>query len=956
MSPATACPNEDHLRDFLLGRSGEAEVRHVEEHLSACSSCLRRLESLHTADHLLVALRAPNGGTPEPPQRMASLILRLKSAGVEAVPQPPTTPLASQVETTPPEPAPPPRPAPLPSAIGRFRIIKRLGAGGMGTVYLAHDPQLDREVALKVPRLDPSSEEGELARQRFLREARAAAAVRHPHVCPIHDVGEHEGQPYVVMDFVAGSSLAERLRKQGRLDDRAAAELVRQAAEALQAVHDHGLIHRDLKPANILLDGDGKAVLTDFGLARPENDADGLTGSGVILGTPAYMAPEQADPERGPTDVRSDVYSLGVVLYQLLTGKVPFEGSPLSVIRRIADKLASPPSVHRTDLDAGLEAIVRKAMAREPAQRYQRAAEMAADLAKWLAAPTGTPRRPRRRWPLWTAGAAAVLLVAGLAVFAASGEVRQWFGVGVTRVETAHGVLEIRTDDPDVQIVVKRNGQRILIIDPKENRTVEILTGDIELELIDNGRPLALKTNHFTLTRDERKIVEVVRLPVKGPDVTDVKPTQEKPERRPPDLSKFKQVFDDDFSEPEKSVLLAPGRKPPVLFRNDKEGGEIRLQDGRLLLIQRPHGVGAYHWIGQARGVYTDFACEMTGRIESDSDALWMLYCVPPAVAKQGRGVAIRVDGGVEIGPVPWATMPQGWQPQQGPIHHPAVRPGKEWNTVLLVKRGRMMEVFINGTAVGEPIIVEEDMGACLQGAVVYLRLPGSAKAEIRRFKLWDLSQPAERRPPDLSKIKPVINDDFTGDPRTGPFHAERSVRRDQAGLEHTFGNGRQRHIFQAGHWGARYANWTQSQGSTSDFACQLVGRVESTGEAAWMVFFHRQNSDQSIGIMLRTDGALEVQYLPWFGCPPRKLIAGPIRHAAIRPANEFNTLLVTLRGRTLEVFVNGVAVTEPLTLDDDFTPAYQGIGLWLRSGGEAMSECTRFTLWELPPQPDVKP
>jgi hypothetical protein len=338
--------------------------------------------------------------------------------------------------------------------------------------------------------------------------------VRHPHVCPIHDVSEHDGQPYVVLEHVGGGSLADELRRKGRLDDARAAELVRQAAEALHAVHDHGLIHRDLKPANILLDRDGRAVLTDFGLARLEEGSDGLTGAGVVVGTPAYMAPEQADPERGPTDARSDIYSLGVVLYQALTGKVPFEGSALTVLRRIADKPAPPPSRHRADLSPALEAIVRKAMAREPAARYQRAAEMAADLAKWRAAPAAPPRR---RWRWWAAGTAAAALIAlGVAFAVDPGWMGRLFGGGVTRVETPHGTLVIQTLDDDVQVLVKVNGEVVQIIDPKKGRTVEVRTGDVELELLDNGKGLGLKTNRFTLTRDDRRIVEVVRLPGKG--------------------------------------------------------------------------------------------------------------------------------------------------------------------------------------------------------------------------------------------------------------------------------------------------------------------------------------------------------------------------------------------------------------------------------------------------------
>src|SRR5439155_9686148 len=167
----------------------------------------------------------------------------------------------------------------------------------------------------KVPRCDRRPEDWPAWRQRFLREARAAAAVRHPHVCPIHDVGEHDGVPFVVLERVDGHSLAEELGRRGRYDNPVeAVRLVRQVADALAAVHAHGVVHRDLKPGNVLLDGARRAVLTDFGLARPENDAERLTADGTLLGTPAYMAPEQAAGQSDRVGPWTDVYSLGVVL------------------------------------------------------------------------------------------------------------------------------------------------------------------------------------------------------------------------------------------------------------------------------------------------------------------------------------------------------------------------------------------------------------------------------------------------------------------------------------------------------------------------------------------------------------------------------------------------------------------------------------------------------------------
>jgi WD40 repeat protein/tRNA A-37 threonylcarbamoyl transferase component Bud32 len=366
----------------------EGEAQLLERHLEGCSSCLERLGALSA--HESSPSKRTGWASDDDPDTVTSLIQRLCQhpalTSLQIGGAGPSTP--GNVDT--PQDGEKPTYLRGPARLGRYRILRTLGAGGMGDVYLAEDPELGRSVAVKVPRFGGSKEAQAIARQRFTREARAAAAVRHACVCPIYDVGDHDGTPYVVMAFIDGCSLAERLKKVGRFADvRAAVALMAQIAEGLGAVHDGGLVHRDLKPGNVLLDAGGHPFLSDFGLARRDDDADRLTDAGALVGTIAYMAPEQADVrgDSGPVTPAADLYSLGVMLYELLTGRLPFAAeSKVSLLYQIVHGAPTPPRQFRPDLDSALEAIVLKAMARDPEDRYADARHLAAALAGYLQA------------------------------------------------------------------------------------------------------------------------------------------------------------------------------------------------------------------------------------------------------------------------------------------------------------------------------------------------------------------------------------------------------------------------------------------------------------------------------------------------------------------------------------------------------------------------------------------
>src|SRR5262245_11350462 len=276
-----------------------------------------------------------------------------------------------------------PAPVTLPDCIGRYRVERVLGEGSFGVVYLARDDDLQRAVALKVPTARLMARPG--AADAFLREARIVAALRHEHIVRVFDFGRTDGGGcYIVSEYVAGGSLADLLR--GRRPSPAeAAALAAGVAEALHHAHTNRLVHRDVKPGNILLDASGKAYLADFGIAL--RDEDFGTGGG-LAGTPWYMSPEQARGESHRVDGRADVYSLGAVLYELLTGQVPFRRDS---VRDLLEDIASltlearPPRQLVTDLPRELERVCLKALAKRASERYPTAHDFADDLRAFLA-------------------------------------------------------------------------------------------------------------------------------------------------------------------------------------------------------------------------------------------------------------------------------------------------------------------------------------------------------------------------------------------------------------------------------------------------------------------------------------------------------------------------------------------------------------------------------------------
>jgi serine/threonine protein kinase len=272
----------------------------------------------------------------------------------------------------------------LPVEFGRYRVQKVLGQGAMGAVYLAHDTKLARDVALKTPKLDAFAD-GEMV-ERFEREARSAATLHHRNVCPVFDVGEINGIRFLTMAYIEGRPLSEFVSEDEPMSRKQAATVIRKLALGLQEAHDHGVVHRDLKPANVMIDNSREPVVMDFGLAPQTENADQsrLTGVGVLMGSPAYMSPEQVSGEPDAVGHATDIYSLGVILFELLTGRLPFEGGVAAIIGQILT--SDPPDVRalRSAIDEDLAQICLKMMAKSTENRFASMKEVADILGDYL--------------------------------------------------------------------------------------------------------------------------------------------------------------------------------------------------------------------------------------------------------------------------------------------------------------------------------------------------------------------------------------------------------------------------------------------------------------------------------------------------------------------------------------------------------------------------------------------
>jgi len=496
------------------------------------------------------------------------------------------------------------RPAPAegtpPELVGhaRYRILKLLGQGGMGSVYLAEHLVMERKVALKVIHATLLGDQS-MALPRFQQEVKAAARLSHPNIVQAFDADQAGNLHFLVMEYVDGMDLAAYLARKGKLAVHQACQFVHQAALGLQHAHEKGMIHRDIKPHNLMLTARGQIKILDFGLARfaqerGQNDPTQLTAQGSVMGTADYIAPEQGQDSR-KADIRADIYSLGCTLYHLLSGQVPYTtGTAIEKIVKHALEQPRSLAALRPELPAELVALVEKMMAKDPAARFQTPGQVAQALVPFtrpelqatIAAPMAIPLPPQKpKWAGrgWLIGAALALLVLVVAAMV------------VVRIQTDRGELVISTQNNEVEVEVRQGGKLVKIIDTRTGKALTLASGEYDLQL-KGAEGLKLDLDKVTLKRGATVVATIERIKPPEPAAVPAGPvepvvlkarlTRQQEDQLRQHLEKARQAYDDDETAKSEKVATLALKLDPRNLTALWLRGSSRCWEGRFALAK----------------------------------------------------------------------------------------------------------------------------------------------------------------------------------------------------------------------------------------------------------------------------------------------------------------------------------------------------------------------------------